>query len=412
MNQTEKSITEKNMVNENPAAEKEKAVADYLGQIQEILWNLSDQIYDLAEPGLQEVRSAALLEDFLEKQGFAVERGVGGLDTAFRAVYEQGQGGPSFGLLAEYDALEGIGHGCGHHMQGPGVIGAALAVRHFYEGAEKPFKLVIYGTPAEETCGGKTIMMENGCFQDIDVALMMHGGPDTCVDVKSMASREYTVKFHGKKSHAAMAPEEGRSALDAAVLAFHGVECLREHVREDTRMHQTILDAGGPANVVPETAEAQFVIRSYDTDYLETLVPRLLDIFKGACLMTGTAYEVVHVDRFYGKIPCLSLNRLIMEEAEHFEAPQLAPPREKTGSTDFGIILYNMPGSCIRVAFVPRKTAAHTQEFLDAGKTAAAHNAVTFGAEILAGTCIRLLDEPGLLEEVQEEFRRRKCGEI
>ena len=212
--------------------EKEMMIVDYLNQIQDSLWKISDQIYDLSEVGLQEVQSAALLENYLEEQGFAVERGVGGLDTAFRAVYEQGQGGQSFGFLAEYDALEAIGHGCGHHMQGPSVIGAALAVREFCKqmGSDRPFKLVVYGTPAEETCGGKTIMMENGCFRDIDVALMMHGGPDTCVDVKSMASREYTVKFHGKKSHAAMAPEEGRSALDAAVLAFHGVECLREHV--------------------------------------------------------------------------------------------------------------------------------------------------------------------------------------
>lgn len=390
--------------------EKEMIIADYLNQIQDSLWKISDQIYDLSEAGLQEVQSAALLEDYLEEQGFAVERGVGGLDTAFRAVYEQGQGGPSFGFLAEYDALEAIGHGCGHHMQGPSVVGAALAVREFCKrmGSDRSFKLVVYGTPAEETCGGKTIMMENGCFRDIDVALMMHGGPDTCVDVKSMASREYTVKFHGKKSHAAMAPEEGRSALDAAVLAFHGVECLREHVREDTRMHHTILDAGGPANVVPETTLAQFVIRSYDTDYLETLVPRVLDIFQGACLMTGTTYEIVQMDRFYGKIPCLKLNKLIMEEAEQFGAPRLAPSREKTGSTDFGIILYNMPGSCIRVAFVPHGTAMHTQIVLDAGKTEKAHDAISYGAKILAGTCVRMLEEPELLKEIQEEFRSRK----
>lgn len=394
--------------------EMEQKIAEYVEKIQEELWSVSDQIYDFAEIGLKEVKSAALLEAYLEEKGFAVERGVGGLDTAFRAVYEQGQGGPSFGFLAEYDALEVIGHGCGHHMQGPSVIGAALAVRNFFEqmGNERPFKLVVYGTPAEETCGGKTIMMENGCFQDIDVALMMHGGPDTCVDVKSMASREYTVRFHGKKSHAAMAPEEGRSALDAAVLAFHGIECLREHVREETKMHHTILDAGGPANVVPETASAQFVIRSYDTDYLETLVPRVMDIFQGACLMTGTTYEILQIDRFYGKIPCLKLNKLIMEEADHFGAPQLAAPREKTGSTDFGIILYNMPGSCIRVAFVPRGTAAHTQEFLDAGKAETAHEAIAYGAKILAGACVRMMEEPGLLKEIQEEFRQRKNGEI
>ena len=127
--------------------EKEMMIVDYLNQIQDSLWKISDQIYDLSEVGLQEVQSAALLENYLEEQGFAVERGVGGLDTAFRAVYEQGQGGQSFGFLAEYDALEAIGHGCGHHMQGPSVIGAALAVREFCKqmGSDRPFKLVVYG---------------------------------------------------------------------------------------------------------------------------------------------------------------------------------------------------------------------------------------------------------------------------
>lgn len=162
--------------------------------------------------------------------------------------------------------------------------------------------------------------------------------------------------------------------------------------------------------MVSEKASAQFVIRSYDTDYLETLVPRVMDVLKGACLMSGTTYEIVQSDRFYGKIPCLKLNELIMEEARAFDAPQLAPPREKTGSTDFGIILYHMPGSCIRVAFVPHGTAAHTQEFLDAGKSEAAHAAVSYGAKILAGTCIRLLEEPELLEGIREEFRMRKGG--
>ena len=393
----------------------EKAVIDkeiigYLAEIQDELCRLSDQIYDFAEPGLQEVRSCALLEEYLGRNGFAVEHGVGGLETAFRAVYEKGQGGPSFGFLAEYDALEGMGHGCGHHMQGPSVTGAALTVKHLCE--QRPelsaWKLVVYGTPAEETVGGKTTMLEYGCFQDIDIALMMHGAPDTCVDVKSMASREYQVCFHGKKSHAAMYPELGRSALDAVLLACHGIECLREHVREDTRMHYTILDAGGPANVVPDRASAQFVIRSYDTDYLETLVPRVEDIWKGACLMTGTTCELLGTDRFYGKIPCPRLNRLIMEQAKLFKAPQLAPPREKTGSTDFGIVMYHMPGCCIRVAFVPHGTPAHSQAFLEAGKSRKAHEAVVFGSKILAGTCLELLERPELLKDIREEFQAAK----
>lgn len=372
----------------------------------EELCRMSDQIFDWQEVGLEEYRSSELLEDYLERNGFAVERGVGGLKTAFRAVYRQGEGGPSFGLLAEYDALEKIGHGCGHHMQGPAIAGAALAVKELC--GDRPYAMVVYGTPAEETCGGKTIMLENGCFQDIDIALMMHASPDTCVDVKCMASREYTVRFDGVKSHAAMYPEKGRSAFDAALLAFQGIEFLREHVAEDTRMHYTVRDAGGPSNVVPDRCAAEFVLRSYSTDYLETLIPRFTDILKGACLMTGTSYEITDSCRFYGKIPCYRLNDLIMEYAACFEAPQLAPPRERTGSTDFGIVMYHVPGCCIRTAFVPRGTAAHSQEYLEAGKSEAAHRAVCLAAGILAGVCADLLENPQKLVEIKGEFAEAK----
>ena len=376
------------------------------------LCEMADRIFDFAETGFEEFKSSALLEEYLEKKGFTVERGVAGLKTAFRAVYQKGRGGPSFGFLCEYDALRHMGHACGHHMQGPSVAGAALAVLDLAERAAPgaPYKVVVYGTPAEETEGGKTLMQEKGCFKDIDLALMMHAAPDTCVDVKSMASREFKVRFHGKSAHAAMAPEAGRSAFDAVLLSFSAFEFLREHVRDDTRIHYTVTDAGGPANVVPETAEAQYVLRSYDTDYLETLIPRAQDIWQGASLMTGTAWEITGSQRFWGKIPAPRLNGLIMEQAEAFDAPQIAPPREKTGSTDFGVVMYHLPGCCIRSAFVPHGTAAHTQAFLDPGKTQRAHDALVCGSEILAAACLRILSAPNILAEIQEEFRARKAG--
>lgn len=374
------------------------------------LCDLADSIYDWAEVGLEEVKSSALLEDYLEKQGFTVEKGVGTLPTAFRATWKQGEGGPRLGFLCEYDALEGMGHGCGHHLQGPSVIGAALAVRDQYEGTGVPFSLVIYGTPAEETIGGKTVMMENGCFQDMDIALMMHAAPNTCVDIKSMANKSYTVEFHGVRAHAAMSPEQGRSAFDAAILSFNAMEFLREHVKDDTRMHYTVRDAGGPANVVPDRTLAQYELRSYDTGYLRSLEPRFLDILKGACLMTGTTHTITETHEFYAKIPCLTLNDLVMEQARAFGAPQLSEPRQKTGSTDFGIILYHMPGTCIRVAFVPEGTPAHSEAYLKAGKTEAAHEAIGYGSRILAGACGAILDDPARLTAMWEEFRKRKAS--
>lgn len=318
------------------------------------LVSMSDQIYDFAEPGMEEIQSSRLLTEYLKAKGFEVECGIAGLPTAFRAVYEQGSGGPSFGFLAEYDAIKDIGHACGHHIQGPSVIGAALALCDVC--GEEPYKIVIYGTPAEETIGGKIIMKEKGCFQDI--------------------------------------------------------EFLREHLLEDSRMHYTILDAGGPSNIVPGRAKAEYTLRSYSTDYLENvIVPRFQDILKGACLMTGTTCEIERIYPFQAKIPCMTLNNLIMENAEEFKAPQLAGPREKTGSTDFGNVMYDVPGCCIRTAFVPEGTAAHSKEYLEAGKTEKAHEALRYGAEILAGTCVDILERPELLSEIQTEFRERKQKE-
>ena len=371
---------------------------------------MADQIYDLAEPGMEEFQSSKLLADYLQNHGFTVEMGIAGLPTAFRAVYEQGEGGPSFGFLAEYDALKDIGHACGHHMQGPSVIGAALALKDICK--EQSYKIVVYGTPAEETIGGKIIMQEKGCFQDIDIALMMHAAPTTCVDLRCMALECFYVNFHGVESHAAMSPDKGKSAFDAALLSFQGIEFLREHVKEDSRMHYTVLDAGGPSNIVPGRTRAEYTLRSYSTDYLENvIVPRFYDIIKGACLMTGTTYDIERSYPFKAKIPCITLNDLIMENAGQFDAPQITGPREKTGSTDFGNVMYDVPGCCIRTAFVPGGTSAHSKEYLDAGKTDKAHAALRSGSEILAGTCVDILENPELLQKIKEEFQERKKKE-
>lgn len=363
----------------------------------------ADDIYDHPEVGGQEERASALLTGMLRDDGFTVETGVAGLPTAFRAVYQQGEGGPSIGLLCEYDAIEAFGHGCAHHMQGPSCVGAARALRSAMGG--RSYTLVVYGTPAEETFGGKIDMIREGCFKDIDVALMMHGGPETCTDIKSLAMSEYLVTFHGKAAHAAIAPDQGRSALDALLLAFNGMEFLREHVKDDVRMHYTITELPGANNVVPDTARGSFALRSYDRENLDEVIERFHDIIKGAALMAGVTYDIKAMPAYDNKIPVLKLNKCVMDNAAACGAPGLAPSREKTGSTDFGNVLHRMPGSCIRVQFVASGTSSHSQAWLDAGKSEAGHDAVLYGAKILAGTAMDLIDRPELLKEIQAEFK-------
>ena len=372
---------------------------------------MADDIFDHPEIGLEEFHAQKVLTDWLEKEGFAVERGVAGVETAFKAVYRHGEGGPNIGLLCEYDALPGIGHACGHHMQGPSILAAAKAVKDAE--IRKPYTITVYGTPAEESVSGKIRMIQNGCtFEELDVALMMHGGPATQVDVKSLANSKYKVIFHGVSAHAAIKPEKGRSALDALILAFQGIEFLREHVNSDVKIHYTVVNCGGtPANVVPAYAEASVYVRSYNRAYLDTVCRRFEKVLKGAAMMTETEVEIIEEKKVDNKIPVLTLNDLVMKQAEEIHAPQIAPAREKTGSTDFGNVMRRVPGTCARIAFVAPGAAAHSQEYIEAGKTEAAHDAVIYGAKILAGTALELIEDPELLKQAKEEFRKNLAKE-
>ncbi|MDF2676400.1 MAG: amidohydrolase [Bacillota bacterium] len=369
------------------------------------LIEIADYIYDNPELAFTEIKASEALTNLLEENGFEVERGLGSLDTAFRATYEFGEDGPNIGLLCEYDALP-MGHACGHHMQGPAIIGAAVAIKELYK--DKPFKLTVYGTPGEEGGGGKIQMLNDGYIKEIDIAIMMHGGPSTQVDVKSLAADSLTVTFHGKSAHAALKPELGRSAFDALLLTFHAVEFLREHVKEDTRMHYTVLDAGGPANVVPNTAVGSFSLRSYNSKYLENVLERFNKIVHGASLMTETTYDIVLEKRLDSKIPAYKLNEIMMYNARLIDSPAIKPAREKTGSTDFGNVTYLLPGSCIRIAFVDESASSHSQEFLNEGKTGRGHEALVNASKIIAATVFDLIDTPGVVDEIKNEFKKTK----
>ena len=382
--------------------ENENALCTWLEEHSNQLISMCDDIFTHPETGREEVYAQSLLTGYLKDQGFAVELGVGGIPTAFRAVWEYGTGGPAIGLLCEYDALRDFGHGCGHHMQGPVVVSATAAVKELWKGG--PVKLVVYGTPDEEYGDGKVTMLRNGAFQDLDFALMTHAGPNTTVDVKSLAMRSAYVRYHGRSAHAAIKPEDGRSAVDALMLAIHGMELLREHVRSDVRLHYAIRKTGQSANVVPDFAEAEFVARSYSSEYLEQVWTRLEKVLRGAAEMTETAVDWELVSDCQSKVPVQRLNRLLMEHAGQLDAPQQIPYREQTGSTDFGNVLHRVPGGCIRVAFVPEGTSSHSQAWLDAGQSPALHSAALLAAKVLAMTTWDLASDAGLRREIQEEF--------
>jgi aminobenzoyl-glutamate utilization protein B len=285
-----------------PSAAKLAAVASIDRHRAELI-TVADQIWEFAETALKEYRSAALLADFAESQGFSVERGVAEMPTAFVASY--GSGRPIIGVLGEYDALPGIsqkvqttkeafeegaaGHGCGHNLFGAASLGAAVAVKELIAAGELEGTVLFYGTPAEEAVGGKVYMVRAGLFQDVDAVLAWHPGDEVAADTEgSQAIIDVIVEFKGRTAHAAYDPWNGRSAADGVEVFTYALNLMREHVRPTVRMHYVVEHGGDVPNVVPDYARLWVWFRDSTHQGVEELLERARAIAEGAALATGT----------------------------------------------------------------------------------------------------------------------------
>ena len=312
---------------------------NYLNAMQQRWIELESDIWQHPEMGLQETRSANLLADELEKAGFAVQRGAGHLPTAFVASW--GEGEPIVGLLGEYDALPGLsqqistvkqplqdgapGHGCGHNLLGVGSLAAALAAKEAMQQAKLKGTIRYYGCPAEETMIGKVFMAREGLFDDLDAALTWHPFYNNTVWWSSaLAMNSFKVNYHGKAAHAAMAPHEGRSALDAVELMDTAVNFMREHILEKARVHYVITHGGEAPNVVPAYAQVWYYVRSPLRQEVDAIYARMLDIVKGAALMTGTTYDVDFITGSHETLPNDRLGELLMEKLREVGPPQFS----------------------------------------------------------------------------------------
>ena len=364
------------------------------------LFAIACDIFDHPECGREEYYACDLLTRFLEGEGVTVERGVGGLETAFRATWEQGSGGPAIGFMMEYDALRGMGHACGHHLQGPATMGAALALK---EAVKAPFKLVLYGTPDEESRGGKINMVEAGLFRDVDVMFSYHTGRSTSCSFANKALAPQQVTFHGTPSHASGAPWNGRSAMDAMMLAFHGLEIMREHVKDGCRIHYTILQGTGPSNIVHETARAHITLRADDKVYLEDMRQRMENVLKGACLMTDTTYEMNWLPVYWNYVPNQTLRQRTFVIAKELGAKALNTADAKgNGSSDIGNVSWVAPSMNLYTHY---DFGAHTMEHMENGKTEAARDAMVMGSRIFSHIALDCITDKDFLAAVQAEWQ-------
>lgn len=368
------------------------------------LFELADHIYDFAECGCEEFKSQTALCALLEAHGFAVEKGIGGLPTAFRAVYQSLGGGVRIGLLCEYDALYGIGHACGHHMQGPSALGAAFALKDCL-GGKQAFTLVVYGCPDEEghADGGKQVMIENGCFDDIDLALIMHGGTETTTDLRTLAAIRYDLRFTAKNDP--LDRDCTSRAMDAMLMTFEGTEFLREHIRDDARIHYTywVEESSGLACC------AEYSVRAKTLPYFEEMKHRFMQVANGAAEMMGAEVTFASGREYLPKIPIQTVVDSFYKNAALAGAERIEGARKRIGSSDTANVLFKVPGVGIRIAFAPKGTSAHSRDWLKLGKTESAHHAVLVGAKTMAGIAYDFIAKPDKIKQARTEHEKERA---
>ncbi len=369
------------------------------------LAKLSLKIHSHPETGLKEHKASGWLTRELEEEEFSVERGICQLPTAFRASY--GSGRPAIALLAEYDALPGVGHACGHNLIATSAIGAALAARPAID--RLGGSLVVIGTPAEEIYGGKIIMAQRGAFDNIDAAMMVHPSSHDTATTRALACISLEVEFFGREAHAAAHPEEGVNALEAVIQSFTAINSLRQHIREGARIHGIVTDGGKAANVIPAHGAASFLVRAKDEAYLEELKEKVLNCLKGAATATGTRLEHRWGELCYAPMHNnLTLARLFVENMKSLGRQiLLEDPGQSFGSTDMGNVSQLVPAIHPSVAITPAGTSTHSPQFARAAASEAGTKGMIDAAKALAMTVVDLLTSPETINRAREEFAQK-----
>jgi amidohydrolase len=373
------------------------------------LIDTADWIHAHPEIGHQEIEASRRLSGMLEAAGIPVEMGIAGMTTAFKAPLGN-KDRPRVAILAEYDALPGLGHGCGHNLIGTSAIGAGLALSEVIP--ELDGSVWVLGTPAEESAapnsGGKAHMVNAGVFSDVDAAIMFHPGTETAITMdRSLAARGFEFYFHGRAAHAAGAPEEGINALDAVVQLYNAISMLRQQVRSDVRIHGIILSGGAAANIIPDYAAIRYRTRADDSEYLAEVVERVVACAEGAAKATGCRLEwKEYMPGYENTMP----NRVLLELMTNnlrMLGINVSNERRKSGrgSTDFGNVSRRVPGIEARLAITDQiDTPGHSIEFREAAGSDQGRQAMLWAAKGLAMTAVDLLTDPEHLKRARAVF--------
>lgn len=353
-------------------------------EIHKELCEISDFIYQNPELGNEEYKAVEKLTSFLQEHNFEIETEFLGIKTAFRATYDSNKEGPTIGYLCEYDALPEIGHGCGHNMIGAMSAGAGIILSKVLN--EIGGKIIVYGTPAEETNGAKVIFAEQGVFDELDVAMMVHPSDKTIESGTSMALYPLQFTYTGKTAHAASCPQEGINALNSVIQLFNGIDALRQHVTPDVRMHGIITNGGVAANIVPDKAVAQFYFRASTKETLEDVLVKVKNIAQGAALMTGSNLEMTRYELPNDNLKTnKNLSEAFSENLRMLGIKDIYTAKD-TGSSDIGNVSHKTPTIHPYIGISNCNVTGHSVNMADATITPFAHERLLIGTLALAYT--------------------------
>lgn len=387
-------------------AEKRDLLIKSIENNRDLYIQTSQDIHANPEIGNQEFYASAKHVEILRNAGFEVTTAVAGHETSFIAIKDSGKGGPTIAYLAEYDALPGLGHACGHNIIGTTSVAAGIALAETLP--ETGGRVVVLGTPAEE--GGpngsaKGSFVKHGFLKDIDVALMIHPAGKTSLTSETLAVDPLDFHFYGKSAHASGAPEKGINALDGVIQLFNGINALRQQLPSDVRIHGIITHGGDAPNIIPEYASARFYIRAETWKKTEEVAEKVRAIANGAALATGAS---VKIERFQNEVQDFVLNSVLDEvlltELEAVGEIVHTDKRKGKGSTDAGNISYAVPTAHGHIKIGSDDLIAHTIEFREAAQSEVGNEALIKGAKALATTGYRLLTDAELLHNIRKEF--------
>ncbi len=384
----------------------DKKIKNHIDKIKDELKKLNEYVYQNPEIGLQEYKSSKAHKDILNKYGFSIEEHFLGFETAFKAVYKGKKPGPTIAYLVEYDALPGIGHGCGHNLLGATTTGASIVLRNLID--EIGGNVYVLGSPAEENFGVKVDMANRGVFNDIDIAMISHPASKHQLSGTTAELVPLRFTFKGKSAHAASSPEKGINALDACIMLFNSINALREHILDSSRIHGVITEGGKAANIVPDLAIADFYLRSPVLGYMEELKEKVTNCAKAAALATGAELEISVYEKIYkGMVTNKTLSAIYEKHLKNIGVENILEGKASKGSSDMGDVSHVCPSIHPHFAIVENNenVVGHTVEFAQSTLTDIAYKGMEHSIYALVATAVEAIKDENLLNQIKEEFK-------